>query len=77
MIYLKKTGEGINEKEDHLIPMEKPELLQACFILLAKKKIFAEDIAAALEINVNFLENLVGLDIPRKPTILKIVEEAT
>ncbi|MDI1225321.1 MULTISPECIES: XRE family transcriptional regulator [Acinetobacter] len=77
VIYLKKTGEGINEKEDHLIPMEKPELLQACFILLAKKKIFAEDIAAALEINVNFLENLVGLDIPRKPTILKIVEEAT
>ncbi|MDO6644695.1 XRE family transcriptional regulator [Acinetobacter guillouiae] len=77
VIYLKKTGEGINEKEDHLIPKEKPELLQACFNMLAKKKIFAEDVAAALDVNVSFLENLVGMNIPRKPRILTIVEETT
>ncbi|QCO22287.1 ImmA/IrrE family metallo-endopeptidase [Acinetobacter cumulans] len=76
VIYLKKTGEGITEKEDHLIPKEKPELLQACFAMLAKKKIFAEDIAQALDVNVGFLENLVGMEIPRKPRVLKIVEES-
>lgn len=75
VIYLKKTGEAIAEKEDHLIPKEKPELLQACFVMLAKKKIFAEDIATELNVNAAFLENLVGLDIPRKPK-LRIVEES-
>ncbi|PTV54852.1 XRE family transcriptional regulator [Acinetobacter seifertii] len=75
VIYLKKTGEAITEKEDHLISKEKPELLQACFVMLAKKKIFAEDIATELNVNANFLENLVGLDIPRKPK-LRIVEES-
>ncbi|MFW1765932.1 ImmA/IrrE family metallo-endopeptidase [Acinetobacter bereziniae] len=75
VIYLKRTGEAISEKEDHLIPQERPELLQACFLMLAKKKIFAEDIALALNINVGFLENLVGIDIPKKPRILRIVEE--
>ena len=77
VIYLKKTGEGITEKEDHLIPYEKPELLNTCFTILAKKKIFAEDIANSLNINADFLENLVGMDLPRKPRILKIVEEST
>ncbi|KAA8735545.1 ImmA/IrrE family metallo-endopeptidase [Acinetobacter qingfengensis] len=76
VIYLKKTGEAITEKEDHLIPKEKPELLQACFIMLAKKKIFAEDIAQALDMNVSFLENLVGIEIPKKPRTPKLVEES-
>lgn len=76
VIYLKKTGEGIAEKEDHLIPKEKPELLQACFAMLAKKKIFAEDIAQTLNLNVGFLESLVGMEIPRKPRVLRIVEES-
>lgn len=76
VIYLKKTGEGIAEKEDHLIPKEKPELLQACFAMLAKKKIFAEDIAQTLNVNVGFLESLVGMEIPRKPRVLRIVEES-
>ncbi|USP42204.1 XRE family transcriptional regulator [Acinetobacter sp. XS-4] len=75
VIYLKKTGEAITEKEDHLISKEKPELLQACFVMLAKKKIFAEDIATELNVNADFLENLVGLDIPRRPK-LRIVEES-
>lgn len=76
VIYLKKTGEAITEKEDYLIPKEKPELLQACFTMLAKKKIFAEDVAQELDINVDFLENLVGMEVPRKPRILRIVEES-
>ncbi|GAA5003228.1 XRE family transcriptional regulator [Acinetobacter puyangensis] len=77
VIYLKKTGEGITEKEDHLIPEEKPELLQACFTMLAKKKIFAEDIAQALDVNVSFLENLVNMEIPKKTRVLRVVEEST
>lgn len=76
VIYLKKTGEGITEKEDHLIPKEKPELLQACFAMLVKKKIYAEDMAKALDVNVDFLENLVGMEIPRKPRLPKLVEES-
>ncbi len=76
VIALRKNSESITEKEDHLIPKEQPELLQACFAMLAKKKIFAEDIAQALNVNVGFLENLVGLDIPRKPRVLRLVEES-
>ena len=76
VIYLKKTGEGITEKEDYLIPKEKPELLQACFAMLSKKKIFAEDIAQALDVNVGFLENLVGMEVPRRPRTLRLVEES-
>ena len=44
--------------------------------MLAKKKIFAEDIAQALDVNVSFLENLVGMDVPRKPRVLRVVEES-
>ncbi|MDX8159192.1 MULTISPECIES: XRE family transcriptional regulator [Acinetobacter calcoaceticus/baumannii complex] len=77
VIYLKKTGEGLTEKEDHLIPSEKPELLKVCFSALSKKRIFAEDVANSLNINVDFLENLVGMSIPRKPSTLKIVKEST
>lgn len=76
VIALRKNSESITEKEDHLIPKEKPELLQACFAMLAKKKIFAEDIAQELDMNVGFLENLVGMETPRKPRVLKIVEES-
>ncbi|WP_336951141.1 hypothetical protein [Acinetobacter sp. AS167] len=43
---------------------------------LAKKKIFAEYIAQALDVNDGFLENLVGMEIPRKPRVLRIVEES-
>lgn len=76
VIALRKNSEAITEKEDHLIPQEKPELLQACFAMLAKKKIFAEDIAQALDVNVGFLENLVGMEVPRKPRVLRIVEKS-
>lgn len=76
VIALRKSSESITEKEDHLIPKEKPELLQACFAMLAKKKIFAEDIAQSLDVNVSFLENLVGMEVPRKPRILRVVEES-
>lgn len=77
VIYLKKTGEAITEKEDYLISYERPELLQACFTMLAKKNIFAEDIAQELNINTRFLENLIGMDIPKKPRTLKFAEETT
>lgn len=75
VIALRKSSESITEKEDHLISKEKPELLQACFTMLAKKKIFAEDVAAALDVNVSFLKNLVGIDIPKRPK-LRILEES-
>lgn len=68
-IYLKYHPTGIKK-------CEKPELLQACFTMLAKKKIYAEDIAKALDMNVSFLENLVGMEIPRKPRTSKLVEES-
>lgn len=66
VIYLRRTGEAITEKEDHLIPKEKPELLKACFGLLEKKKIYADDIAKDLNINPNFLEQLVGIPLTKK-----------
>lgn len=75
VVTLRKRSEAITEKEDHLIPKERPELLQVCFTMLAKKKIFAEDIATELNVNADFLENLVGLEIPRKPK-LRIIEES-
>ncbi|MFV5405306.1 XRE family transcriptional regulator [Acinetobacter sp. 228] len=75
VIALRKSSESITEKEDHLISKEKPELLQACFTMLAKKKIFAEDVAAALDVNVSFLKNLVGIDIPKRPK-LRVLEES-
>lgn len=74
IVYLKKTGEGIIEKEDHMIPQENPELLQACFNMLAKKKIYAENIAEDLGVNINFLENLVGITIPKKPKTLRLLD---
>jgi Zn-dependent peptidase ImmA (M78 family)/transcriptional regulator with XRE-family HTH domain len=73
VIALRKSSESITEKEDYLIPKEEPELLQACFTMLAKKKIFAEDVAAALNVSVGFLENLVGMEVPRKPRVLRLV----
>ena len=77
VIALRKSGESIAEKEDLLIPKEKPELLQACFTMLAKKKIFAEDIAQSLNINVGFLEDLVGREIPKRPRKPQLVIETT
>lgn len=76
VIALRKSGESITEKEDHLIPKEKPELLEACFKMLEKKKIFAEDVAKALNVNIHFLDDLVGINIPRKPRTLRILEES-
>ncbi|MDV2442057.1 hypothetical protein QR665_21920 [Acinetobacter gerneri] len=37
---------------------------------------FAQDIAQALDVNVSFLENLVGMEVPRKPRVLIIVKKA-
>ncbi|RZF55961.1 ImmA/IrrE family metallo-endopeptidase [Acinetobacter halotolerans] len=76
VVTLRKRSEAITEKEDHLIPKERPELLQACFAMLAKKKIYAEDIAKALDMNVSFLENLVGIEISKKPRMPTLVKES-
>jgi Zn-dependent peptidase ImmA (M78 family)/transcriptional regulator with XRE-family HTH domain len=73
VIYLKRYGEGITEKEDHLIPAEKPELLKACFNMLVKKKIYAEDVANALNVNVMFLEQLVGFELMIRPRVLRVL----
>jgi len=50
------------------------EQLLACS--LAKKKIFAEYIAQALDVNDGFLEKLVGKETPRKPRVLRVLESA-
>lgn len=65
IIRLRKNGEAIKENEDHLIPSENPELLKKCFEKLTKKGIYAEQIAQELNVNAEFLENLVGFNLQR------------
>lgn len=67
---LNRSGEAIVENEDHLIPQESPELLKTMFKVLADKKhIYAEDIAKELHIRVNFLENLIGFKVEKRPKL--------
>lgn len=63
VIYLKNQGESKQEVEDKDISLEQPELLENCFIYLAKnEQVYIEDICDKLNITVKFLERLVSID---------------
>lgn len=56
VITLKRTGEATEEKEDHLIDLEEPELLINSVRLLHENKFFtAEKLAAMIEVEKSFL----------------------
>ena len=70
VITLRRTGEATGEREDALIPMERPELLQRSFQVLAERRgVFAAEIALHLQITEDLLSDLVGFDLPT-PTAL-------
>jgi Zn-dependent peptidase ImmA (M78 family) len=59
-ITLKRTGEAVHEREDHLIAPEPPELLYRSLELLRKRKgITLRDIASALHVEVAFIEEFI------------------
>jgi Zn-dependent peptidase ImmA (M78 family)/transcriptional regulator with XRE-family HTH domain len=67
-IMLRRNGEANGEREDALIPQEQPELLRRSFEVLATRKgMFAEDVAAAIHVDVDFLDDLVGFQAARRP----------
>ncbi|PUA17200.1 ImmA/IrrE family metallo-endopeptidase [Glaciimonas sp. PCH181] len=69
-ITLRRTGEANGEREDHLIPVEGPEMLSRSLTLLADKKgIYAEDIACAMQVTPSFIRSVVGFDIPMRPQL--------
>lgn len=58
---LKRKGEAIDEKEDHLIPHEQPALFrQALMFLIEELGYDMKGIAEELEIEVDILYELVG-----------------
>ena len=60
-ITLKRGGEAVNEREDRQIPAETPELLKRSIALLHEKKgLSVTDIATALDVRPQFLEDFVG-----------------
>lgn len=84
VITLKRTGEAITEREDNLVPQEKPELLYRSLAVLAEKRsINAPDVAAALRVHLDLLSTLVGMRLEhsqatpiggsRKPPELRLV----
>lgn len=63
VVTLKKYGESNSEKDDHLVPQEPPEMLaKSLFVLAEKRGICIEDVAKALNVKVNFLKELTGLE---------------
>ena len=67
VITLRRTGEAISEREDALIAMERPELVQRSFEVLAEQRgIFAPDVAIHLKITEDLLTGLVGFDLPTR-----------
>lgn len=67
IITLRRTGEAAGEREDHLISPEAPELLSRSLVVLAeKKKIYAEEIASALRVMPDLLQEVVGYNIPMR-----------
>jgi Zn-dependent peptidase ImmA (M78 family) len=60
---LKRKGEAIDEKEDHLIPSEKPELFQrAMRFLLTELSVDVESLAKRLHILPTLLAELANDD---------------
>ena len=66
VITMKKSGEGIEEREDRQIAIEEPELISRSFRALRElKKIRFDDVASALRVRTDFLEAIVGPE-PRR-----------
>ncbi|WP_110651714.1 helix-turn-helix domain-containing protein [Salinicola peritrichatus] len=77
VITLKKHGESHGEKDDYLIPKEPPEVLQKSLnILLERKGIDLNKIAAELLVKPKFIRELTGLDFPvlRETPKLRLVQ---
>jgi Zn-dependent peptidase ImmA (M78 family)/transcriptional regulator with XRE-family HTH domain len=73
VITLRRTGEAINEREDHRISPEVPELLSRSLIVLAEKKAyFAVEISSLLRVSPGLLRDVVGFDLPIRPTSERI-----
>ncbi len=67
VITLRRTGEAMGEREDHLIPKETPELLSRSLTVLAEKKgAYAEEVASALRVLPTLLREVVGFDLPAR-----------
>ncbi|WP_312905167.1 ImmA/IrrE family metallo-endopeptidase [Stutzerimonas nitrititolerans] len=63
VITLKKYGESNGEKDDYLVPQEPPEMLaKSLFVLAEKRGMRIDDVAKALNVKVNFLKELTGLE---------------
>lgn len=64
-ITLRRTGEASGEKEDSLIPQERPELLRRSLELLAQRKqVYGEQVASALHVQIDLLTDLIGFEPP-------------
>ena len=78
IITLKRCGEAVTEREDHLIPAEEPELLKRSVAVLQEKRgMTITDIASALEVRPAFLEEFVGAlgyarPLPRSADVISI-----
>lgn len=67
VITLRRTGEALSEREDHMVAAEAPELLERSMQVLAdKKEIFGEDVARTLGLKFSFLSNLLGFAPPSR-----------
>lgn len=67
VITLRRTGEANGEREDALIAMERPELVQRSFQVLAEQRdIFGSDVAVHLKITEELLTDLVGFNLPAR-----------
>jgi Zn-dependent peptidase ImmA (M78 family)/transcriptional regulator with XRE-family HTH domain len=66
-ITLRRTGEATGERDDSLIPKEGPELLNRSLNMLAsRKQLYGPDLAERLDVDVAFLDELVGFETPRR-----------
>ena len=65
VIHLKRTGEAIREREDHLMVMERPELLETSLeFLRTKRGISIAAVAEALQVNAALLSQFTGFTGP-------------
>lgn len=63
VVTLRRSGEAVTEKEDHLLTVEKPELLVNALTVLANKKgYYLEDLAERLSLTSGFLADLLNLN---------------
>lgn len=72
---LKRGGEAITEREDHLIPKEEPELLARSIQFLREKRgIKADSVAFALGVHARFLQEFLGGGEPQERRTADVIE---